>query len=224
MPEAAQQPQSAIGRRRALARREQNASWVERRNAVLAAGAEAFRAKGYLAASMGDIAQRFGTPPANLYYYVESKQEIFYALVLQAVRDNVALVESAAEAPGSAADRLSSVIVGLATSYERHYPYLHLYIQEDMRRLPASPSTDDHELRELGARFDRALDRIIRDGIAAGELRADLDPDMARFVVLGALNWTHRWFVPGGRLDGAEVGEAFRSILLRGLLAEPQEG
>jgi AcrR family transcriptional regulator len=210
---------SAIGRRRALARREQNASWVERRNGVLAAGAEAFRAKGYLAASMGDIAQRFGTAPANIYYYVESKQEIFHALVVRAVRANVDLVEAAAAADGPANERLSGVIVAVARSYEEHYPYLHLYVQEDMRRLSDSASADERELSDLGRRFDHALAAIITDGIASGVLRADLDPVMARFAVIGALNWTHRWFVPGGRLDGEQVGEAFRAILLRGLQA-----
>lgn len=221
MASPAEQPLSAIGRRRALARREQNASWVQRRNEVLAAGAEAFRARGYLAASMGDIAQRFGTAPANIYYYVESKQEVFHALVVQAVRANVAHVEEAAASRGPAAERLSAVIVGLARSYEEHYPYLHLYVQEDMRRLSDSASSDERELSELGERFDRALAKIIQDGIDAGELRPDLDPAMARFAVIGALNWTHRWFVPGGRLDGEQVGEAFRAILLRGLLADP---
>jgi TetR/AcrR family transcriptional regulator, cholesterol catabolism regulator len=206
------------------ARSADGARWVNRRNAVLTAGAEVFRTKGYLAASMGDIAQRIGVAPANLYYYVESKQEIFYALVEQAVRNNVERVEAAAVESGRAVDRLSAVIVALARSYEEHYPYLHLYVQEDMRRLSDSSSANDRELSDLGQRFDRALDTIIRDGIAAGELRPDLDPDMARFAVIGALNWTHRWFVPGGRLDGEQVGQAFRSILLRGLLVEPDAG
>jgi TetR/AcrR family transcriptional regulator, cholesterol catabolism regulator len=219
--DAAGRPVSAIGRRRALARKEQNASWVGRRRAILAAGADVIRSKGYLAASMGDIAARFGSPPANLYYYVEGKQEIFHALVVQAIRANVELVETAAETAGPAADRLASVIVAIAGSYEEHYPYLHLYVQEDMRRLSESASADDRELSELGARLDHGLDRIVRDGIESGELRADLDPAMARFAILGALNWIHRWFVPGRRLSGKETGEAFREILLRGLLSDP---
>jgi AcrR family transcriptional regulator len=186
---------------------------------VLAAGAEAFRAKGYLAASMGEIAQRFGTAPGNIYYYVESKQEIFHALVVKAVRANVARVEEAAATRGPAADRLSSVIVELARSYEEHYPYLHIYVQEDMRRLSDSASPDERELSELGERFDRALAAIIDDGIASGELRPDLDAGMARFAVIGALNWTHRWFVPGGRLTGAQVGHQFADLFLNGVLS-----
>jgi AcrR family transcriptional regulator len=213
---------SSIGRRRALARREQNASWIERRNEILTAAADAFRAKGYQAVSMSDIAHRLGGDRASVYYYFASKQEIFHGLVEQAVRSNVELVEATAVADDTATARLDTLIQSLAESYEQHYPYLHLYVQEDMRRLSDSDSTDDQHLRELGNRYDAAVMRIIRDGVASGEIRADLDPDMVRFVVMGALNWTHRWFVPGGRMTGTEIGRAFSDILLRGVLAAPQ--
>ncbi len=32
---------------------------------------------------------------------------------------------------------------------------------------------------------------------------------MLRFAVLGAVNWTHRWFTPDGPMSGAEIGRAF---------------
>lgn len=43
---------------------------------------------------------------------------------------------------------------------------------------------------------------------------------MARFAIIGALNWTHRWFVPGGRWDGEQVGEALQTIFPPGLVAD----
>ena len=39
------------------------------------------------------------------------------------------------------------------------------------------------------------------------------------FAVLGAVNWTHRWFSPGGRLTGEEIGASFADIFLRGVSA-----
>ncbi|HEY1970730.1 MAG TPA: TetR/AcrR family transcriptional regulator [Pseudonocardia sp.] len=212
---------SAIGRRRALAKRERNASWLERRAQVLAAAADAFRAKGYQAMSMTDIAHRLGGDRASVYYYFESKQEIFLGLVEQAVRSNVELVELTAGSPDTATERLRRVIESLADSYQRHYPYLHLYVQEDMRRLAESDSPEHRELRELGRRYEASVARIAEDGVRSGEFRAEIDPKMLMFAVLGALNWTHRWYQPDGRLSGAEIGRAFSDILVRGVLAEP---
>ncbi|MGJ6968518.1 TetR/AcrR family transcriptional regulator [Streptosporangium sp. G11] len=221
MSQSVNEGSSGIGRRRALARREQNASWVERRNAVLTAASDALRARGYQALSMSDIAQRLGSDRASVYYYFASKQEIFLGLVEQAVQANVELIEKVAASDEPATARLRAVIESLAESYERHYPYLHLYVQEDMRRLSESESPDERHLLELARRYDEAVLRIARDGVESGEFRRDADPHMIKFAVLGAVNWTHRWFVPGGRLSGAEVGRELADIFLRGVLAAP---
>ncbi len=210
---------SGIGRRRALARREGNARWLERREQVLTAAADVFRAKGYQAASISDIAARLGSDRANVYYYFASKQEIFLALVAHAVESNVADVEAAASTAGSPTERLRQVIEALAASYHQHYPYLHLYVQEDMRRLDPDGSDAEKHLRDCGRRYDAALLTITREGVRSGEFRSDIDPQMLKFAVLGAVNWTHRWFTPGGPMTGTQVGRAFSDIFLRGVVA-----
>lgn len=212
---------SSIGRRRALARRERNASWLERRAQILAAAAEAFRANGFQGVSMNDIAQRLGGDRASVYYYFSSKQEIFFALVEEATEANALLAEEAAAAPGSAAERLRRAIESTLESYERHFPYLLLYIQEDMRRVIRSDSPGDQYLRELGERYDKALKKIAADGHQSGEFRSAIDPQMLKFLVLGAINWTHRWFTPGGRLTAAEVAHSFCDIILSGIVSDP---
>ena len=220
MSEPAADESSGIGRRRALARRERNASWLERREQILAAAADAFRAKGYQAASISDIATRLGSDRANVYYYFASKEEIFLALVRQAVESNVADVEAAAGETGSPTDRMLRVIEALAASYEQHYPYLHLYVQEDMRRLSDDGSEAEKHLRDCSRRYDEALLTIARDGVRSGEFRPDVDPQMLKFAVLGAVNWTHRWFTPDGPMTGAQIGRAFSDIFLRGFIRE----
>lgn len=220
-PETAPEGSSAIGRRRALARRERNASWLERREQILAAAAEAFRAKGYQATGISDIAARLGSDRANVYYYFASKQEIYFTLVRQAVEANVADVEAAAAETGSPTAKLVRVIESLATSFDTHYPYLHLYVQEDMRRISEEGSETEQHLRDLGRRYDAALLTIVRAGVARGEIRAEIDPRMLHFAVLGAVNWTHRWFTPSGRLSGEDIGRAFGDIFLRGFAAGP---
>jgi hypothetical protein len=41
---------------------------------------------------------------------------------------------------------------------------------------------------------------------------------MVTYTILGAVNWMHRWYRPGGELTGAEVGEIMSGILLRGIV------
>lgn len=214
---------SAIARRRALARKERNASWLERREQILDAAADVFRAKGFQAAGISDVAARLGTDRANVYYYFASKEEMYLALVQQAVESNVRDVEAAADAQGSATERLLRAIESLAASYERHYPYLHLYMQEDMRRVTEDSSEEQRHLAACSRRYDDAMLRITREGVESGEFRAGVDPRMLKFAVLGAVNWTHRWFTPDGPMSGEEVGRAFSDIFLRGFAANPPE-
>jgi AcrR family transcriptional regulator len=210
---------SSIARRRSQARREGGAGYLERRQHFLAAAAEIFRTKGYQAASMNDIAIRSGGDRASLYYYFGSKQEIFTELVRRAAVENVAYAESMATEAGGTVQRLRRLIVGLVESYERHYPYLHLYVQEDMRRLPERASGTDAELRTLGERYQRAVLSIAEEGVRSGEIRRDVDPAMLTFAVLGAVNWCHRWFAPGRRLTARQIGSSFADILLDGAVS-----
>lgn len=61
-----------------------------RRQAILDAAAEAFRERGFDAASMADVAARAGGSKATLYNYFPSKEELFVAVMLRAARAQAA--------------------------------------------------------------------------------------------------------------------------------------
>jgi TetR/AcrR family transcriptional regulator, cholesterol catabolism regulator len=210
---------SSIGRRRAVARRDPSAGYIERRERLLAAAAEVFKDQGLEATSINDIAERMGSDRASVYYYFGSKQEIFLALVRQAVEEIVVASEAIAASGGPPAVRLERLVQSQLEAYERHYPFIQLYIQEDMNRVPGDGTTAGEELKALGLRYEAAFESIIREGLAAGEFRPDLDARLVMFAILGAINWTHRWFSPGGRLTGAQVGQSFADLFLNGVRA-----
>ncbi len=76
-----------------------------------------------------------------------------------------------------------------------------------MRKVPGDGTSAGQELQALGERYERAVQQIIDDGLKSGEFRADVDPQMMKFAIIGALNWTHRWHNPDRRLSGAEIGD-----------------
>jgi AcrR family transcriptional regulator len=177
---------SSIGRRRTHARRDPSVGYIERRKRLLAAAAEVFKDKGLDAASINDIAERMGTDRASVYYYYGSKQEIFLALVRQAVEEIVLVSESIAGSGESSTVRLQRLVQSQMEAYERHYPFIQLYIQEDMNRVPGDGTTAGEELKALGLRYEAAIERITRDGVTSGEFRPDLDARLVMFAILAA--------------------------------------
>jgi hypothetical protein len=58
----------------------------------------------------------------------------------------------------------------------------------------------------------------VRRGVVAGEFRT-VDPKLAVFAILGAINWVARWYSPDGSIHPQDLGLHYADHLLRGLLA-----
>jgi TetR/AcrR family transcriptional regulator, cholesterol catabolism regulator len=209
----------SISQRRSSARRDANVGYEQRRQRLLDAAADVFKEKGLGATSVNDIAARMGSDRATVYYYYGSKHEIYLDLIRQAVEQIVVIAETAAIDPAPATVRLRLLLEATLDGYERHYPYLHLFVQEDVRRLSPGSEPGNDNLEGWVTRFEKAFVSIIEDGIDRGEFRDSLEPKVAMYAMLGSINWSHRWFLPGGRFTGKELGSQFADMFLQGIRA-----
>src|SRR5690349_18408881 len=92
MSESSSSPTSPKWRRRAEARPAE----------IVQAAYQVFSEKGFAAARLDDIAQRAGVSKGALYLYFSNKQEIFEAVVKDAVAPNIGAIEQMALAfPGT---------------------------------------------------------------------------------------------------------------------------
>lgn len=209
---------SDIAGRRALAKSAGDPDYERRRSELLKAAAKIFKEQGYRAANVQDIAHEVGIDRATFYYYASGKEELFHEIIRQAIEDNVAMVEAIRESADPPPHKLRTLIVGLMVSFERHYPYLYVYIQEDMTRITQDQTGWGRKMARLAKRFDEAVIAILESGLADGSFRlAGGDAHLAAYGVIGMCNWSHRWFRPGGRRSAETVGKAFAEMVLRGL-------
>lgn len=213
---------SGIGRRREAAQSGGRESYQERRKKLVAAAATVFREKGYGAASLGDIANVLGSDRASLYYYVSSKEELFHAVVFHAAEENVRLAEEIRDGDVSIPEKLAQLIEALMLSYEKHYPYLFVYVQEKMSLF--GPEGDHSEwaadMWDLNRRYESVVTSVVAEGMKQGVVRKSGRPKVVAYGIIGMLAWTHRWFRPDGPSTGAEISKAFSEMVLQGLLVE----
>jgi AcrR family transcriptional regulator len=209
-----------LSSRRTNARSIGGEEYEKKRKAIISAAATIFREKGYAAANGDDIAKEAKMDRASLYYYYAGKQEIFREMVGEAVTGNVLMAEQIADNAEAPATKLRRLIEGLFTSYVRHYPYLFVFVQEEMTRLTKDKSNWSATMRRLDKRFDDAVIKIIQTGLDDGSFATQGDARLTAIGIIGMCNWSHRWFDPSRGIDGAKVATVFSDLVLSGLISK----
>jgi len=188
---------------------------------MIKAAAEVFRAKGLSDASLHEISRAIGVDRATLYYYFGSKEQLFRAVILESIEEVVGRAQAIGTGAGSCRARLTELITYVVGAFSDQYPSLHIFVQEDMRRIKAGPPAqtgpDQRRLAELADIYMGTLENLIVEGTTSGEFRDLKDPRQVALVIQGAINWMHRWFNPDDQLAEHGPAELFVSVLLDGL-------
>jgi AcrR family transcriptional regulator len=190
---------------------------AKKRAEIMQIGAAVFKEVGYENATVDEIAKRANMDRATLYYYFRGKQELFREMVNVATADNVAAAEDIAALGESPDIKLRKLIEALFESYERHYPYLFVYLEQDINRLTVDQSAWSADILKLNDRFNKAVVSIIREGRKKGVLVSRGTDKMLAAGILGMCNWSHRWFSPEGPLSASAIAGIFADMVLTGI-------
>jgi AcrR family transcriptional regulator len=182
-----------------------------RRLQILAGASGVIRKLGLRGAGMRQIAESVGLSPGNLYYYFRNKQELVY-FCQDATLDRLLEVARDARRAATAREQLGALIEGHLDALlgERGVGAVHLELDGLQPALY-------RKLVQKRDRYEQAVRALIADAQKRGEVRI-VDTKLAAFALLGALNWTARWFRPDGAYPVATVASEFAQQLLDGLL------
>ncbi len=182
-----------------------------RRLGILKAAASVFRARGFAAAGMRDIAVAADLSPANLYHYFRGKNELLYFCQDRTLDKLLAALAGARRGDGTLPDRLRQLaethvlsLLGEVEGSAAHF---------EVDALPRRLRTLIVAKRD---RYERGVRSLIADGIRQG-IFAATDPDIAARAYLGALNWTAHWFRPDGEHDAQYVAAIVADFVVSGL-------
>jgi AcrR family transcriptional regulator len=184
-----------------------------RRDEILRAAARTFRRRGFADTGMRDIAEAADLSAANLYHYFRGKDEILYYCQDRALDRMLDAVASARRAEPTATGRLRRVLTAHLTTMLDEVEGASAHLETDA--LP--PALRERIVRKRD-RYERAIRRLIADGVRRGECVAP-DPALAARAMLGALNWTATWFDPAGPKPAAVVGDDMAAFLVRAVAA-----
>ena len=176
------------------------------RAAVLRATSELMREVGLRAMTTEDIAARSGASKATIYKWWPNK----YAVAVEAFLSEMA-VESADPDTGSAREDFRLALRGLIHFYTGEYGAAYAQLVGEAQFDPKIGA----ELRDHLVGSRRELVRAIWDrGVARGELRADVDPEVAIDLIFGPA--MYRLVAGHAPLDDT-AAEAVIDAAIRGL-------
>jgi AcrR family transcriptional regulator len=184
---------------------------------ILVEAAALFAERGYERTSMRDLADRCGISKALLYHHFADKEALYARIALGFTRELTSFVADRIPADAPVAEKVRQFMLASAEFFERH-------------RMIWIASTaafwSDPDLRRQGERivwrdqYEALLRTLLTEGVAIGELR-DMDIPIAGRLILSALNWMHRWYQPGRRLDAVQIADMYHGMIFGGM-AKPQ--
>ncbi len=204
--------------------------WRRRKEArpgeILRAALETFVEHGFAAARLEEVARRAGITRGTMYLYFDSKQALFEAVVRNSVIPGIERAEQLAhDFDGSSADLLERLVrdwwarVGASPTLSG----LPKLVMAESANFPdLARFYHEHVVRRSQAVFRS----VVRRGIARGEFRADVDPDVVGPLLVAplvyALQWNHSFGrVVGDRVDVDAVIDTHLALLRRALAAAP---
>lgn len=187
---------------------------AQRRGEIYAAATDLFAAQGYRAASMRELATRLGLSKATLYHYVKSKEELLTLLYTEEIAQNTAQMRLIMARGLPAQQTLREVLVMRVEHTARRQGIMRVFYEEELELPPALSGPMQAERK----RYEDTLLALVEEGLQAGVLHSPVSPRMTVNILLGAVNWTYRWYKPEGELAPHAFAEGVVDVVLGGIL------
>lgn len=193
--------------------RTQAADYDERRESILDKAAKLIAERGFLGASMADIAKACKTSKSLLYHYYDSKEVMLFALMDQ----HLARLWQACEACLSVRRQPADQLRALTHALMAHYvgaAHQQSVLVGALSYLPTA------QRKKIVARERQLID-------AVGALLSELNPSLitrkrvlpTTMLYFGLINWTHVWYNPKGAISPETLADMAVDMVLSGAKA-----
>jgi len=190
-------------------RKPRSAGDANRRDALLRVCARLFREKGFDGTTIRDISRAAGMHSGSPFYHFKTKQAMLVAVMEQGLVEGLRKTEAVMAldlAPGEKFERM--IRAHLDTIFGRGNDFIPVLLY-DWRSVTPANRTRIIALRD---RYDALWQRMVDVLCQAGLLRGDRG--LLRLLVLGAINWSAKWYRPGGRASLDELARTAAELFL----------
>ncbi|MGQ0844070.1 MAG: TetR/AcrR family transcriptional regulator [Sporichthyaceae bacterium] len=179
-------------------------------DSLLAVAAAVFGERGYDGTSMADLAKAAGITKSSFYHHVPSKEDLLRRSLDRAL-DGLFEVLAGIDSGRPAIDALEHLLRGAIRVLVEEQPHVTLLL-----RVRGNTEVERAALARR-REFDHRVAGLVEDAIASGDLRPDLDSELAARLMFGTINSITEWYRPDGPLDAERLGSLVVALVLDGL-------
>jgi AcrR family transcriptional regulator len=188
-----------------------------RRDELLAIAARLFAERGFRNTTVRDIADAAGILSGSLYHHFDSKESMVDEILQTFQQELFAAYERILGSDMPARQKIEAAVRLSFEAIDRHHHEVAIFQNEA------------DWLGGLGDRFAYLAERhaqsrqvwltLLQEGIKSGDLKSDLDLELAYRFIRDTVWVAVRWYRPGGDLTHERVADQYLSILLDGIAA-----
>jgi AcrR family transcriptional regulator len=215
MPSRSKTTEAATpGTRRRNGRDGRGASPKKREQEIIDAAADIFHRQGYSDTSVQNVADAVGILKGSLYYYIDSKDDLLYRVLLE-VHDaaHTILEEVAAMDELSPLEKLDAYVRRHVEYNTRNLTKIAVYYHDYKLLAPERRA----EIRRQRKMYEDFVQGLVSEAQRQGEVAPDLDPAVLSNCLFGALNSVYTWYRPGGKVTTAQLADTLARFVLAGI-------
>jgi AcrR family transcriptional regulator len=192
--------------------RTQAADYAIRRDAIVEKAARLYAERGFLGASISDLAAVCRMSKSLIYHYYPSKEDILFDVM----HSHVSALLDAAEAIVTRDLEPADTLRTLTVEFMKHYvgaAARQKVLLNELNHLPT-------QRRAIIVGIQHRLIEMVRDVLAEmrPELRRSALALPAAMLYFGMINWTHTWMDPAGTAKPARIAELAANVFLEGFI------
>ena len=190
----------------------------EKRRLILRAAITVFARSGYHTSRVSDVAKEAGVAYGLVYHYFGSKEDLLETVFRRTWSRMLEAVEEVERTETTARMQIAGVARIVLGAWEADPDLVRVLVREVAR----SPQLG-REVDEIAHAF-QALERIVAGGQSRGELRTDVEPRLAAWILYGALEEILTGWVferlPASAEDVEQAEQAVVALLTDGMAVD----
>lgn len=180
---------------------------------VFEAAGQLFMEKGYLAASMRELAERVGLEQASsLYNHLKSKEEVLRKICFDNAQKFINGISEIEKKTVSSSEKIKQLIaLHIRVAID---DYTSVTVFNDEWRHLSEPFLSDFLV--LRRDYESRFKKIIDEGISSGQFKKT-HSTVALYTILTSVRWIHYWYNEERELSPEALEKDITNLLLSGL-------